>query len=80
MSSTDDDGTGTYGVNFTAAMSSANYSSVANRGTLTGGETTGGANANRMTTSSIDKVQAYGDDGSVGDRDNVTAQVNGDLA
>ena len=80
VASTDDDGTGLYGVNFTSAMSSANYSSVCNRGTLTGGETTGGANANRMTTGSIDKVQVYNDDGSLADRDNITAHVLGDLA
>mgnify|MGYP003625197869 CR=1 FL=1 len=80
VASTDDDGTGLYGVNFTSAMSSANYSSVCNRGTLTGGETTGGANANRMTAGSIDKVQTYNDDGSLADRDNITVHVLGDLA
>ena len=80
VASTDDDGTGLYGVNFTSAMSSANYSSVCNRGTLTGGETTGGANATRMTAGSIDKIQVYNDDGSLADRDNITAHVLGDLA
>ena len=80
VASTDDDGTGLYGVNFTSAMANANYSSVCNRGTLTGGETTGGANANRMTAGSIDKVQVYNDDGNLADRDNITAHVQGDLA
>ena len=80
VASTDDDGTGIYGVNFTNAMSSANFSGLAQRGTLTGGETTGGANCNRMTTASIDKIQTYGDDGSLADRDNITCQVAGDLA
>ena len=61
-------------------MSTANYSSVCNRGVLTGAETTGGANANRMTAGSIDKVQTYNDDGSLADRDNITVHVLGDLA
>ena len=80
VASTDDDGTGLYGVNFTNAMSSANFSGLAQRGILTGGETTGGANCNRLTTGSIDKIQAYGDGGSLQDRDNITCQVTGDLA
>ena len=47
---------------------------------LTGGEKTGTGNCNRMTTSSIDKVQAYDDAGSLGDRDNITCHVVADLA
>ena len=80
VASTDDDGTGLYGVNFTNAMSSANFSGLAQRGILTGGETTGGANCNRLTTGSIDKIQSYGDGGSLADRDNITCHVTGDLA
>ena len=80
VSSTDDDGTGLHGVNFSSAMSTANYSSVANRATFSGGETTGGANANKVTASSIDKIQVFNDDGSLGDRSNITVHVLGDLA
>ncbi len=80
VTSTDDDGTGEYGVNFTASMGNANFSGLAQRGILTGGQTTGTANCNRMTTGSIDKIQAYGDGGSLADRDNITCQVTGDLA
>ena len=80
VASTDDDGTGEYGVNFTASMGNANFSGLAQRGILTGGQTTGTANCNRMTTGSIDKIQAYGDGGSLADRDNITCQVTGDLA
>jgi|TARA_A100000172_G_scaffold76851_1_gene60712 hypothetical protein len=80
VTSTDDDGTGIYGVNFTASMGNANFSGLAQRGVLTGGETSGTANCNRMTTGSIDKIQAYGDDGSLADRDNITCHVTGDLA
>jgi hypothetical protein len=80
VTSTDDDGTGIYGVNFTTSMGNANFSSLAQRAVLTGAETTGTANCNRMTTGSIDKVQAYGDDGSLADRDNITCHVTGDLA
>ena len=80
VSSTDDDDTGVYGVNFTASMGNANFSGLAQRAILTGGQTTGAANCNRMTTGSIDKIQAYDDSGSLGDRDNITCQVTGDLA
>jgi hypothetical protein len=80
VASTDDDGTGIYGVNFTSSMSSANFSGLAQRGVLTGGETSGTANCNRMTTGSIDKIQAFDDAGSLGDRDNITCHVTGDLA
>ena len=80
VASTDDDGTGEYGVNFTASMGNANFSGLAQRGILTGGQTTGTANCNRMTTGSIDKIQAYGDGGSLADRDNITCHVTGDLA
>ena len=80
VTSTDDDGTGEYGVNFTASMGNANFSGLAQRGILTGGQTTGTANCNRMTTGSIDKIQAFDDAGSLGDRDNITCQVTGDLA
>ena len=80
VSSTDDDDTGVYGVNFTASMGSANFSGLAQRGILSGGQTTGTANCNRMTRGSIDKIQAYGDGGSLADRDNITCQVTGDLA
>jgi hypothetical protein len=80
VTSTDDDGTGLYGVNFTASMGNANFSGLAQRGVLTGGETSGTANCNRMTTGSIDKIQAFDDAGSLGDRDNITCQVTGDLA
>tara|TARA_B100000579_G_scaffold370911_1_gene333192 strand:- start:359 stop:859 length:501 start_codon:yes stop_codon:yes gene_type:complete len=80
VASTDDDGTGIYGVNFTTNMGNANYPALAQRAVLTGGETTGTGNCNRMTTSSIDKVQAYDDAGSLGDRDNITCHVVADLA
>jgi len=80
VSSTDDDNTGLYGVNFTTNMGNANFPGLAQRGVLTGGETTGTANCNRMTTSSIDKIQAFDDSGSLGDRDNITCHVTGDLA
>ena len=80
VASTDDDGTGIYGVNFTSNMANANFSGLAQRAVLTGGETTGTGNCNRMTTGSIDKIQAFDDAGSLGDRDNITCQVTGDLA
>ncbi len=80
VSSTDDDGTGLFGVNFTNNMGNATFSPTANRGVLTGGETTGGANVNRLTTSSIDKLHSFSDDGSLSDRDMVLGQVFGDLA
>lgn len=80
ISSTDDDGTGLFGVNFTNNMGNATFSPTANRGVLTGGETTGGANVNRLTTSSIDKLHSFSDDGSLSDRDMVLGQVFGDLA
>ena len=79
VASTDDDGTGLYGVNFSSAMSNANYSSVCNRASFAS-TTTGCANACTLTSGSISKLQAYGDDGSLGDRDNITAHVQGDLA
>ena len=80
VSSTDDDDTGVYGLNFTSNMANANFSGLAQRAVLTGGETTGTGNCNRMTTGSIDKIQAFDDAGSLGDRDNITCQVTGDLA
>ncbi len=79
VASTDDDGTGLYGVNFSSAMSNANYSSVCNRASFAS-TTTGCANACTLTSGSISKLQAYGDDGSLSDRDNITAHVLGDLA
>ncbi len=79
VASTDDDGTGLYGVNFSSAMSNANYSSVCNRASFAS-TTTGCANACTLTSGSISKLQAYGDDGSLSDRDNITAHVQGDLA
>jgi hypothetical protein len=79
VASTDDDGTGLYGVNFTSAMSSANYSSVCNRAEFAS-VTSGGANANTPTAGAITKLQTYGDDGGLSDRTNVTAHVQGDLA
>ena len=79
VASTDDDGTGLYGVNFSSAMSNANYSSVCNRASFAG-TTTGCANACTLTSGSISKLQAYGDDGTLSDRDNITAHVLGDLA
>ena len=80
VSSTDDDDTGVYGLNFTSNMANANFSGLAQRGVFTGGQTTGTGNCNRMTTGSIDRIQAYGDGGSLDDRDNITCQVTGDLA
>lgn len=80
VASTDDDGTGAYGVNFTTSMGNANFPGLAQRGVLTGGETTGAANCNQMTTGSIDRINAYGDGGSQADRDNITCHVTGDLA
>ena len=80
VASTDDDGTGIYGVNFTASMGNSNFPGLAGRGVNTGGETTGNANCNKYTTGSIDQINAYGDGGSQADRDNITCQVTGDLA
>ena len=80
VTSTDDDGTGIYGVNFTASMGNSNFPGLAGRGVNTGGETTGNANCNKYTTGSIDQINAYGDGGSQADRDNITCQVTGDLA
>ena len=79
VASTDDDGTGLYGVNFTSAMSSANYSSVCNRAEFAD-VTAGGANACTPTAGAITKLQTYNDDGALADRSNVTAHVLGDLA
>ena len=79
VASTDDDGTGLYGVNFSSAMSTANYSSVCNRASFAG-TTAGGANACTVTAGSITKLQAYDSNGILGDRDNITAHVLGDLA
>ena len=62
------------------ACRSADFTGLANRAIKTGGETTGGANCNRVTASSIDMIQAYGDGGSLADRDNITVTVHGDLA
>ena len=73
------DGTGLYGVNFSSAMSTANYSSVCNRASFAG-TTAGGANACTVTAGSITKLQAYDSNGILGDRDNITAHVLGDLA
>ena len=80
VTSTDDDGTGIYGVNFTASMGNSNFPGLAGRGVNTGGETTGNANCNKYTTGSIDQINAYGDGGSQADRDNITCHVTGDLA
>jgi len=79
VASTDDDGTGLYGVNFSSAMSTANYSSVCNRASFAG-TTAGGANACTVTAGSITKLQSYDSNGTLGDRDNITAHVLGDLA
>ena len=79
IASISDVGTGQYGVNFTNAMSTANYSSVCNRASFTA-TTAGGANACIVTASSITKLQSYDDSGGLGDRDNITAHVLGDLA
>ena len=79
VASTDDDGTGLYGVNFSSAMSTANYSSVCNRASFAG-TTAGGANACTVTAGSITKLQTYDSNGTLGDRDNNTAHVLGDLA
>ncbi len=79
IASISDGGTGLYGVNFTSAMVNANYSSVCNRASFAS-TTAGGANACTLTSGSITKLQSYDDSGGMGDRDNITAHVQGDLA
>ncbi len=79
IASISDGANGLYGVNFTSTMSTANYSSICNRASFAS-TTAGGANACTVTSGSITKLQSYDSNGSLGDRDNITSHVLGDLA
>tara|TARA_A100001515_G_scaffold136950_1_gene129144 strand:- start:32 stop:403 length:372 start_codon:yes stop_codon:yes gene_type:complete len=73
VSSLDDDGTGSYGVNVTSAMSSADYVC------LTGGNAYHNVTANSQTTTAWD-IEQYNSSHSAADANVSNGAIHGDLA